>query len=151
MKPVARITPAAKALTIKKISLSGRRAGIFFPKIGRETPSALAMSIEVIATSLNCSALALSLFSVPVSLPVHSAATRRGRRSRKQKRITFFMARERERERMDRSLEFSSVGIYVKEFRKVKGENGDIRKAKLEVVTEVRTISICKLNKMSTL
>ncbi|PON88508.1 hypothetical protein TorRG33x02_157220 [Trema orientale] len=113
MKPVARITPAAKALTMKKISFSGRRVGIFFPKTGRETPTALATSIEVIATSLNCKALALSRFSLPVSLQVHSEATSRGRRSRMQKMITFFMASESERERkretvrMDRSWEFS--------------------------------------------
>ena len=52
MKPVARITPAAKALIMKKMWFSGFRAGTFFPSRGMLTPAAPATRMEAIAASL---------------------------------------------------------------------------------------------------
>lgn len=56
MNPVAKITPAANALIKKNTSLSGLTYETFLTKNGRETPAALAMRIETIATSLYLSA-----------------------------------------------------------------------------------------------
>jgi hypothetical protein len=97
MNPVASITPAAKALIMKKISFSGRKVGIFLPNIGRETPIALAIRIELIATSLNLRAFALSR-PCESSLQVHSAETKMGTKSKRRRRVedraSFLMAFE---------------------------------------------------------
>jgi len=50
--PVARITPAAKALTMKNMSFLGLRAGILLLSNGRLTPRAPATSTEAIDPSL---------------------------------------------------------------------------------------------------
>ncbi|KAF9674481.1 hypothetical protein SADUNF_Sadunf10G0131700 [Salix dunnii] len=60
MNPVARITPAAYALIMKKISFSGLKAFIFLPSRGRPTPIAPATRTESIEPSLYFSASPLS-------------------------------------------------------------------------------------------
>lgn len=90
---MARITPAAKALITKNTSFSTKA----LPRIGRETPIALAVRIEAIAASLYFNAS--DLFSSPVSdSHVQSPRTETGRMRRKQrnKMGTLFMSRERE-------------------------------------------------------
>lgn len=66
MNPVARITPAAKALIRKWGPLLGCNADMFWSKSGREIPRALEIRIEAIAMSLylNASVLSWSLYSV---------------------------------------------------------------------------------------
>lgn len=66
MNPVARITPAANALTRKWGPLLGFNAETFLSKRGREIPRALEIKIEAIAMILNLSASVLfwSLYSV---------------------------------------------------------------------------------------
>lgn len=122
MKPVARITPAAKALIMKKTSFSGRRAGILLPNIGRETPIALATRMEQIATSLNLRAVVLSRLRDSVSKP-HSAETERGTRRRRKKKVglkLFIMLDElrREREREFGGFERVTHNIYEKKMRR---------------------------------
>ena len=82
INPVARITPAAKALIMKKMLFSGFKVGIFLPTIGSETPSPLAIRIVHIATSLNFRASVLFLSSGWVS-QLHSAKAERGRTRRR--------------------------------------------------------------------
>lgn len=77
MKPVDNITPAAKALMIKKISFSGLNAGITLPRSGIQTPIALATSIDANAAILYLRALDLSLSSSSSS-HVHSASAKVG-------------------------------------------------------------------------
>ena len=82
INPVARITPAAKALIMKKMLFSGFRVGIVLPMIVSDTPSPLAIRIVLIATSLNFRALVLFLSSCWVS-QLHSAKAKRGRARRR--------------------------------------------------------------------
>lgn len=91
MNPVANITPAAKALMMKKIGFSGCNDGIVFPRIGMQTPTAPATRMEAIAPSLYFRA---SLLLPPSSSAshVHSAEARAGskRRMQKKERRSFF-------------------------------------------------------------
>lgn len=80
MKPVARMTPAAKALMIKKTSLSGEIAGIHLPRIGRQTPMAPATRMEKTAMIFRGRALDLSRPSSSEEQS-QSAWAKRGRRS----------------------------------------------------------------------
>lgn len=81
MKPVARMTPAAKALIMKNTSFSGLRAGIFLLSNGRLTPSAPATRMDAIEPNLYLSASFL-FGGVASSLHVHSPKTIVGRRRR---------------------------------------------------------------------
>jgi hypothetical protein len=72
MNPVARITPAAKALMMKKESFSGLRARNFLPSNGMHTPAAPATRMEAIEHSLYLSAVLLLLFVFPASSHVQS-------------------------------------------------------------------------------
>lgn len=72
MNPVARIIPAAKALTTTKRFLSGCRAGIERVKSGKQTPIMLVIKIVTIAMILRGNAADLSLQEL-VSSP-HSSS-----------------------------------------------------------------------------
>ncbi|KAK7836356.1 hypothetical protein CFP56_022691 [Quercus suber] len=85
MNPVDNITPAAKALMKKKMSFSGRKAGMAFPSIGIQTPIAPATRMEAIAASLYLRALVLSRPSSSVS-HVQSPKAEEGSRRKTQKR-----------------------------------------------------------------
>lgn len=63
-KPVERITPAAKAFTMKNMSFSGLRAEILLPSKGRLTPRPPEIRTEAIEPSLyfRASPAAASLF-----------------------------------------------------------------------------------------
>lgn len=88
MNPVANITPAANALIAKKMSFSGRKASMVFPKRGTQTPMAPAMRIENIATILYLVAKEF-LFESLVSgshVQLLSPCTKEGNRMRKKQR-----------------------------------------------------------------
>jgi hypothetical protein len=87
MNPVARITPAAKALIMKKISFSGLRAGTFLPSKGMHTPTALATRMQAIEPSLYFSAALLLSFSLTSASHVQSQHML-GRRRMRTKQIS---------------------------------------------------------------
>ena len=72
MKPVARITPAARAFIKTKIFFSGLKAGITLPRRGIQTPIPLPIKIDSKAIILYFKDLAVLLSSFS---PSHSAAT----------------------------------------------------------------------------
>jgi len=82
MNAVAKITPAAKAFIMKKISFSGLNAGITLPRRGIHNPIALAIRIDIKAIILYLIAFTLSWSSSSLS-HVHSAVTRVGRTTNK--------------------------------------------------------------------
>ena len=86
MNPVDNITPAAKALMKKKMSFSGRKAGMVFPSIGIQTPNAPATRMEAIAASLYLRAWVLSRPSSSVS-HVQSPKAEEGSRRKTQKSV----------------------------------------------------------------
>lgn len=68
MNPVASITPAAKALIMKNMSFSGRRAENLRPRRGRLMPAAPEVRTPAMAASLSlsaCFAWRCSAFSRP--------------------------------------------------------------------------------------
>ena len=75
MNLVARITPATKVFTKKKIFFSGFNAGKTFPIRGKNTPIALAIKINTKAIILYLKVFALSRSSFSLS-QVYSSATK---------------------------------------------------------------------------
>lgn len=93
MKPVERMTPAAKDLMTKKMFFSGLMAGIHLPRVGIQTPREPATRMEKIAASFN--GIARDRWSSSSSASqLQSAWVRTGRRSRRvigRKKEGFFM------------------------------------------------------------
>ncbi|PON98220.1 hypothetical protein TorRG33x02_060500 [Trema orientale] len=87
MKPVESMTPAAKALIMKNTFLSGLKAGIVFPRIGRQTPMAPATRMEAMAAILYLRAKVLLCSSLSDS-HVHSPRARMGSTAMRKKRWT---------------------------------------------------------------
>jgi hypothetical protein len=109
INPVAKITPAANALIMKKISCSGLRVGTLLPSNGMLTPTAPVKRMVTIEAILYLSASPL-FFSVVSPSHVHSPDTIEGageRSSRRNKSLKMLkeearrliMACDRERER----------------------------------------------------
>lgn len=87
MNPVARITPAAKALIMKKISFSGLKLGILRPSSGMLTPTAPAKRIVAIEANLYLSASLLFFSVISAShVQLQSPDTRVGERIIKRNR-----------------------------------------------------------------
>lgn len=72
MKPVAKIIPAANALTITKRLLSGLRAGIERENNGRHTPIMLVIKMETMAMIFKDNALDLLTHELSSSSPQYS-------------------------------------------------------------------------------
>lgn len=86
-KPVDRMTPAAKALIIKKRLFSGSKAETRLPRIGRETPIPLAIKMERTPPVLYFNARFLSLLmDCSVLQSLSSAETSRGWFKRQQRK-----------------------------------------------------------------
>ncbi|MCD9644217.1 hypothetical protein HAX54_032365 [Datura stramonium] len=69
MKPVARIIPAANALTITKRLRSGLRAGIECVTSGRHTPIMLVIKMDIMAMIFKDNALDLLTHELSSSAP----------------------------------------------------------------------------------
>jgi hypothetical protein len=106
MNPVARITPAAKALIRKNMSCSGLRVGILLPNNGMLTPTEPAKRMVAIEANLYLSASLLFVLPALSASHVQSPDTVVGMRSiRRNMKVA---GRERS------SWQFCRFGFFVK-------------------------------------
>lgn len=83
---VARMTPAANALTTKKPSFSGFSEGSLRPRIGRRTPSPPATRMQAMAASLSARSWDLLWGEGEVGVHSQEERERKGRERREEEK-----------------------------------------------------------------